>query len=120
MYERLVVYKWQLSSVMKLALFLIRLPELRHVDQRRRVEALREWQIELGRSWSFYFQEISTWVGSILFFGVIWHLAGQSWHLISVPTIIALLVALPLRNQLLYLPRRDVLREILERPYYAA
>jgi hypothetical protein len=105
---------------MKLFVSLGSLPELQRLDVGWRRHALLDWQIELWRSWSFYFCEISIWLGSFIFFDGHWHLAGQTWNLVSLPTIVSFFIACVLRNKLLYLLRRDVLRRILERPEYAA
>ena len=105
---------------MNLMLTLRRLPELKRLDARRRHSALIEWQVELWRSWSFYLCEISIWLGSFIVFDGLWHLVGQTWKLVSIPTIIAFLAALLLRNHLLYLRKRDVLQKILGTPAYAA
>jgi len=110
----------QTQIIMNLIFTLRSLPELKRLDARRRHSALVEWQIELWRSWSFYLCEISIWLGSFIFFDGLWHLAGQNWKLVSFPTIIAFLVALLLRNHLLYLRKRGVLEKILEAPAYVA
>ena len=105
---------------MKLFASLGSLPELQRLDASRRRAALTDWRIELWRSWSFYLREVSIWLGSFLFFDGLWHLAGQTWSLVSLPSIVAFFVALVLRNHLLYFPKRDVLHKILERPTNAA
>jgi hypothetical protein len=105
---------------MKLFASLGSLPELQRLDTSRRRAALFDWRIELWRSWSFYLREVSIWLGSFELFDGLWHLAGQTWSLVSLQSIITFGVALVLRNHLLYFPRRDVLRKILERQTYAA
>ena len=105
---------------MKLFTSLSGLPELQRLDASRRRAALFDWRIELWRSWGFYLCEVSIWLGSFLIFDGLWHFAGWPWSLVSMPSIVAFFVAWALRNQLLYLRRREVLQKILERPDYAA
>jgi hypothetical protein len=104
---------------MRLFASLSSLPELQRLDASRRHAALTDWRMELWRSWSFYLGEISIWLGSFLFFDGMWHLAGQTWSLVSLPSIVAFAVAYILRNHLLYFRRRDVLHKILEGQTYA-
>jgi hypothetical protein len=110
---------------MNILLNLNSLPELQRLDKQRRGRAIRDWHIELwkgAKGWTVYLLELGIFISVFAAFRALWHFVGVhwSWYGDFVWLLPAALIAVLIRNQFIYLRRRDVLAKILERPDYAS
>lgn len=121
--EELLHTKSQRAGIMKLVFNIAKLPELQRLDASRRREAIVDWRIALWKSWSNYFIEIGSFMAALVFFNWLWHLVAGNVlprYADFVWILPAVITATVLRNYLIFLPRRDVLAKILQKPEYAS
>ena len=99
------------------------LPELQRVDKQHRRKAILDWRAALWKGWGMYLFELSIFIGPIGGFNTLWHfIVGNThwpWYSDFIWIVPGSFTAILLRNNLIYLRRRDVLKNILERPEYA-
>ena len=108
---------------MNMILKLTTLPELQHLDRARRRSAVLDWWIALWKSWPLFLADAAIGCFALQGFELLTRLITDvSWlqfvvrGLLFVPTFYLVCVV---RNQAIFLPRRDVLRVILQNPDYA-